>query len=83
MLLIMKELKNGRINNDTKIGDMKNKIEENGNEKLSDLTGKKLTRKEAIRKSGYLAISAATMMILLSNPNKAMAASVTPPPHWP
>ena len=63
---------------------MKKKIEEIANEKIADLKGKKITRKEAIKKSGYMAVSAATMMILLSNPNKAMAqeGSPTAPPAW-
>jgi hypothetical protein len=44
-----------------------------------------ITRKEAIRKTAYIALSAATMMILLSNPQKAQAAetSAAPPPSWP
>lgn len=32
-----------------------------------------IDRKEAIKKTGYIALSAATMMLLLSNPNKANA----------
>ena len=35
--------------------------------KIQDSLGKKMTRKEAIKKTGYAAASAATMMILLSN----------------
>jgi hypothetical protein len=31
----------------------------------------KITRKEAIKKAGFMAASAATMMILLSSPNQA------------
>jgi len=61
---------------------MKNKIKEIAREKISELEEKKITRKEAIKKTGYIAISAATMMILLSNPNKAQAASPAPPPAW-
>jgi len=34
-----------------------------------------MSRKKAIRKAGYIALSAATMMILLSKPDKTMAAS--------
>ena len=41
---------------------------------------KKITRKEAIKKAGYIAFSAATMMILLSNPLKAQAAETSPAP---
>lgn len=63
---------------------MKKKIEEIANEKITDLKTKKMTRKEAIKKSGYIAVSAATMMILLSNPNKAQAQATSPsaPPSW-
>ena len=61
---------------------MKNKIKEIAPKKITDLEEKKITRKEAIKKTGYIAISAATMMILLSNPNKAQAASPAPPPAW-
>jgi hypothetical protein len=42
-----------------------------------------IDRKEAIRKTGYIALSAATMMILLSKPDKAVASSPSPPPTWP
>ena len=41
---------------------------------------RKISRKSALKMAGYLAVSAATTMILLSNPNKAMAGSPTPPP---
>lgn len=33
---------------------------------ISDLSEKKITRKEAIKKTGYMAASTATMMILLN-----------------
>ena len=36
---------------------------------------KVMNRKEAIKKTGYIALSAATMMLLLSKPDKAVAAS--------
>lgn len=63
---------------------MKKKTEKITNEKIADHNAKKITRKEAIKKSGYIAVSAATMMILLSNPNKAMAQEGSPaaPPAW-
>jgi len=55
---------------------MKSKIKKN-----VDSLAKKITRKEAIRKAGFIAVSAATTMILLSNPNKAVAdTSPAPPP---
>ena len=40
--------------------------------------GKKMNRKEAISKAGFIAISAATTMMLLSNPNQAHATSTAP-----
>ena len=49
-------------------------------------TGKdpgKITRKEAIKKVGYAAFSAATMMLLLNDPAKAQSQSpVLPPGDW-
>ena len=59
---------------------MKKKIEEIEKEKDAGLKGKKITRKEAFKKAGYLAVSATTTMILLSNPNKANAANGSPDP---
>jgi len=47
---------------------MKKKIEEIEKEKDAGLKGKKITRKEAFKKAGYIAVSAATTMILLSSP---------------
>ena len=41
---------------------------ENGNRELQI---PKITRKEAIKKAGYAAFSAATMLILLNDPAKA------------
>lgn len=37
----------------------------------SGLGDQKMTRKEAIKKTGFIAASAATMMVLLSNPASA------------
>jgi hypothetical protein len=54
-----------------------NKIEEPEKDGLKE---KKITRKDAIRKTGYIAISAATMMLLLSNPQKAQGQESSPPP---
>jgi len=60
---------------------MKKKIDEIAKEKFTDLKDKKMTRKEALQKSGYIAVSAATMMILLSNQAKAQTeTSPAPPP---
>ncbi len=36
------------------------------NSQLSDFSRKKISRKEAIKKTGYMALSTATMMILLN-----------------
>lgn len=62
---------------------MKNKIQEVAKKELEKLTEKKISRKEALKKTGYIAVSAATMMMLLSSPNKAQALSGAPPPIWP
>ena len=51
---------------------MKTKTDETGKEKASGLINKKMNRKEALKKTGYIA--AATMMILLST-GKAQADS--------
>lgn len=63
---------------------MKNKFKEIAKKKITDLDEKKITRKEAIKKTGYIALSAATMMILLSKPDNAQAQAVSPaaPPIW-
>lgn len=36
-------------------------------------SNEKITRKQAVKKAGLVAFSAATMMLLLSKPEKAMA----------
>jgi len=48
------------------------------------LDDKKITRKEAIRKTGYVALSAATMMLLLGSPAKGSTTSSAPDslPNW-
>lgn len=38
-----------------------------------------MSRKEAIKKTGYLALSAATMMLLLNSPAKALSSPASPP----
>lgn len=45
---------------------------------------KKISRKEAMQKMGFTALSAATMMILLNKPEKAQAqpGSEELPPDW-
>ena len=57
---------------------MKKKMEEIAKKAIDDLEGKKITRLQAIKKTGLIAVSAATMMMLLSNPNKAQATSQVP-----
>ena len=47
-----------------------------------DPKGKMINRKEAIKKTGYVAISVATMMVLLSSPAKANVSSPAPIAPW-
>lgn len=50
--------------------------------KKTDTQQPAITRKEALQKAGkYAAFTAATMMLLLSTPQKA-AASPAPPTEW-
>jgi hypothetical protein len=62
---------------------MKKKIEELEEKEAVDMTEKMISRKEAIKKAGYIAVSAATMMILLSSPSQAQASQPAPPPASP
>jgi hypothetical protein len=50
---------------------MKNEIENVAKKAVSDIASKPISRKEAIKKTGYIAVSAATMMLLLSSPAQA------------
>jgi hypothetical protein len=51
--------------------------------KSEEKTENLISRKEAIKKASYIALSAATMMLLLNKPNKSVAASnPAPPPGW-
>jgi hypothetical protein len=59
---------------------MKKKIVEIEKKKGTEIDGKMISRKEAIKKTGYLAVSAATMMILLNNPSYAHASQPAPCP---
>lgn len=54
---------------------MKKKIEEIAKKKIADLEETKITRKQAIKKTGLIAVSAATMMMLLSNNAQGAQAS--------
>ena len=62
---------------------MKNKFQEIAKKELEVLQEKKISRKEAIKKTGYIAVSAATMMILLSSPSQAQSSEPAPPPDTP
>ena len=53
-------------------------LELNREVKMPELNGEKITRFEAVKKVGYIAVSAATMMILLSKPNQAYASPAGP-----
>ena len=64
---------------------MKNIKEEITNKKMAEPNSKLITRKEAIKKTAYIAVSTATMMILLSSPKNAKAqaeGSPAPIPGW-
>ena len=55
---------------------MKDGKKDKSTEKRED---RKITRKEAIKKAGYAAFSAATMMLLLNDPAKAQAETQSNP----
>lgn len=63
---------------------MKKITEDIAQEKIIETKGKTISRKEALKRGGYMALSVATTMILLSNPQKANAAngSPAPPTSW-
>jgi len=61
---------------------MKKELQEIAKKELEVLQEKKISRKEAIKKTGYIALSAATTMILLGTP-KTASASPAPPPSCP
>ena len=54
---------------------MKNEKQTSGEEIKSNPKEKQLTRKAAIKKAVMVTLSAASMMVLLSNPQKALAGS--------
>ena len=62
---------------------MEKKLKEIAKKELEGLQEKKISRKEAIKKTGYMAVSAATMMILLSSPSQAQSSEPAPPPCTP
>jgi hypothetical protein len=57
---------------------MKTKTDEKGKKKINGLINKKMSRKEALQKTGYIA--AATMMILLGSGKAAHASGVPSAP---
>ena len=61
---------------------MKKKIQDISEEKIEESSGQLITRKEAIKKTAYIALSAATMMILLSKQSQAgpQCSQPAPPP---
>jgi hypothetical protein len=61
---------------------MKKKIEEPV-KKESTLPEKKISRKEALKKGGYMALSTATMLMLLNGPSHAQASPAPPPAESP
>jgi hypothetical protein len=78
-------MQNVTIKIEKKPEDMKTKTNETGKEKTSGLINKKMNRKEALQKTGYIA--AATMMILLGTGKAAHASGVpgaapTAPTRW-
>ncbi len=42
----------------------------------------KISRKEALKKTGYYAVTTTLMIQLLGSPQKSLAASPAPPPPW-
>ncbi|MBV5313189.1 MAG: hypothetical protein JZU47_07820 [Prolixibacteraceae bacterium] len=59
---------------------MKKEIENLAKKTVADIASKPISRKEAIKKTGYMAVSAATMMLLLNNPAQAGRNSPTTSP---
>jgi hypothetical protein len=51
--------------------EMKKELENLESKLIHDVAKKTMSRKEAIKKTGFMAVSAATMMLLLSNPAQA------------
>jgi hypothetical protein len=65
---------------------MEEKMEKKEETKVINFSERMITRKEAIKRTGYIAASAATMMVLLSNQSQAngrqgaQSSPCTPPP---
>ena len=58
---------------------MKKKIEEIAKKEMKGLQEKKISRKEAIKKTGFIVLSAATTMVLLKSPAQAATSPAAPP----
>lgn len=52
--------------------------EKNTGQEYNDDRQNLISRKDALRKTGYMALSAATMMLLLNKPSKAQPGGGTP-----
>jgi len=61
---------------------MKNNRRKTTTGKSEKLKDQKISRKKAIKKTGYIAVTAAASIIMLNVPNKAQASSPAPPPDW-
>ena len=59
---------------------MEKKIGQVAKKEIENFETKKISRKDAIRRTGYIAASAATMMILLSKSSQANTSQCAPPP---
>jgi len=59
---------------------MKKKIEEIAKKEMKELQGMKISRKDAIKKTGFSVLSAATLMVLLKSPAQAATSPAPPPP---
>jgi hypothetical protein len=63
---------------------MENKLVEVAKKEIENFDKKKISRKDAIKRTGYIAASAATMMILLSKSSQANGPNTSqcaPPPR--
>jgi len=58
---------------------MKKKIIKNAEKENSVIKEEKISRKEAIKKTGYIALSATTMFLLLSSPSHAQSSNPSQP----
>jgi hypothetical protein len=63
---------------------MKEEIENQRDQQKENIEPEKdpklINRKEALKKTGFIALSAATMLLLLNKPDKAVAQSPAAPP---